>query len=371
MDAATIRKALAERLGGHLAGDDILVNRDGVGLIIRLSPAKAAYALGIECHMIPDASRPADHPRVDGRPRLGLWLEGASERLGKRLSLNLEADTGDAQFDHKVYIHSHAPIPIVKQVLTSPESRAPALSLLEAGWSKLVIDARAGLIAARKRVGAQHESTLYEQLDQAIGHLVRLARGLPRFVGDRIWRTRVIDVAAPLVGLAILVAGAALLTWGMYAYPLEESGHTFAAAGYGLALWPIVALLVFLLARKGAEGLGTWFSCMLTLLVGLPLFASGSMLVVNGRLDQGVAEVHDALIVRKDTRSEGEKTSYYLYAKDQGTPPDAEGTEMHVGREVYEAAQVGGNVHLVIMPGRLGYPWLHSLAVLPPETPAP
>lgn len=371
MDAATIRKGLAGRLGGHLAGDDILVNRDGVGLIIRLSLAKATAALGIECHMLRDTGRPAAHPHVDGRPRLGLWLEGGSERLGKRLTLNLEADTGDAEFDHKVYIHSHAPMPVVKQVLASPESRAAVLGLLEAGWSKLVIDARAGLIAARKRLGAQHEDMLYEQTDRAIGRLVRLARALPRFVGDKIWRTRVIDVAAPLTGFASLVAGAVLLIWGMYAYPVEDSRHTFAAAGYGLALWPVFALLVFLLARKGAEGLGTWFSCVLTMLAGLPLFASGSMLVVNGRFDQGVAEVHDAEIVRKDTRRDDKKTSYYVYTKDPGLPSDAKGSELQVAREVYDAAQIGGSVHLVIMPGRLGFPWLHSLAVLPPETPAP
>jgi hypothetical protein len=371
MDVGPINKRIAERLGGRLAGDDILVNRDGIRLSVRLSLGKATYTLAIECSLLPDASWPAGHPRVQGRPRLGLWLEGGTERLGKRLSLNLEAETGDTEFDRKVYIHSHAPIPVVSQVLAAPETRAAVLGLLEADWHKLVIDARGGRIAVRGRADAKLVGTFPERVEQAIGHLVRLARALPAFEGSKFWRTRVVDVAAPLAGLLTLVTGALLVTWGAHDYPVDDTGHAFTAAGYGLALWPAVGLLVFLLARKGAEGLSTWFSCMLTMLLGLPLSGAGAMLVVNGRYDHGMAAIHEVEIVRKDTSRGSKKTYYHLYMRDWHTPPKPEGLEMQVDREVYESAQIGGSVHLDIMPGRLGYPWLHSFEVLPPAPPAP
>src|SRR5512133_2647795 len=117
MHEGATTKVLAEKLGGRLNGEtDIVVSREGIRLSIHMSLNKATWTIGIDCGLSPDAGRPADHPRVDGRPRLGLWFEGGRERLGKRLGLNLEAQTGDEVFDRRVYIHSHAPIPIVEQV---------------------------------------------------------------------------------------------------------------------------------------------------------------------------------------------------------------------------------------------------------------
>ena len=83
-DARGVVKGLAQQLGGRVVGEtDILVHRDGVPLSIRLS----RNTVGIDGRMLPDAARPPDQPRVDGRPRLGMWLEGGSDRLGKRLTV--------------------------------------------------------------------------------------------------------------------------------------------------------------------------------------------------------------------------------------------------------------------------------------------
>jgi hypothetical protein len=332
-----------------------------------MSLNKATWTIGIDGGLAPDAGRSEDHPRVNGRPRLGLWFEGRSERLGKRLGMNLEAQTGDEDFDRRVYIHSHAPIPIVEKTMASPESRAAVLGILDAGWSKLVIDGRGGRLGVRKSAKVGREGTFFADLDLAIGNMVRLARSLPRFDGDKYWRTRVVDVAAPIAGFATLVSGALLAVWGAHDYPLEDSTHAFEAAGYGLALWPVVALLVFLLARRGAEGLGTWATCMFSMLIGLPLLGAGTMLIANGRYDHGAEVVHTVEIVGKDARRGSKKTRYYVQTRDYRTPPLQEKVEMQVDRDIFDSAHVGGGMHLVFKPGRLGYRWLHSFEVVPPE----
>jgi hypothetical protein len=364
MHEGPVIKVLAERLGGRLLPDGAVgLSRDGVQLSIRMSLVKATWTVAVDCRMIPDQGRPAAHPRVNGRPRLGLWFEGASERLGKRLTLNLEANTGDEAFDRRVYIHSHAPIPVVTQVLAAPEARAAVLGILDADWEKLVIDAPHAMIGARKRVRVGGEAAFCDDLNRVASHLARLAKALPGFEGDKIWRTRIVDVAAPIAGFATLVCGAILTVWGAHDYPIEDSSAAFTAAGWGLALWPVLALLVFMVARKGAEGLGTWAACTLPMLVGLPLLAAGSMLVANGRYDRGEEMVQTVEIVHKESHRGSKSTRYYLYTKDYRDPPRQDRLEMQVEREPFEAAQVGGTLHLVFKPGRLGHRWLASLEV--------
>ncbi len=133
--------------------------------------------------------------RGDGRARAGvrplfvLRRETRLDRLGKRLGLCREIQTGDPVFDARVYVEADAIGGDVRAVLGDPAFRRAVLDLLDAGTHRVELDGK-GLAAAR--TCAEHGEPVVESRahreDRRAAH--GRAGALPLFGAGRVARRR-------------------------------------------------------------------------------------------------------------------------------------------------------------------------------------
>ena len=75
--------------------------------------------------------------REPAQPRLVVRREGAADRLGKRLQLNREVQTGDKTFDAAAYVESDESDRVVQRALGTATVRQCLVALLEAGLQSI------------------------------------------------------------------------------------------------------------------------------------------------------------------------------------------------------------------------------------------
>lgn len=89
----------------------------------------------------PLVSTPIQHAPMAIRP-MGILLrpETPQDREAKQQGVVAELQTGDAQFDHEVFIDTKSPAQTVFHVLSSPALRAGVRALLAEGFGRVLID---------------------------------------------------------------------------------------------------------------------------------------------------------------------------------------------------------------------------------------
>jgi hypothetical protein len=294
-------------------------------------------------------------------PRVALRKETGFERFGKRIGLNLEVETGDAEFDGRAYVDSEAPRDDVAAVLADARVRRGALALLDAGCSEVVFAESSHAVVAFWPAYAM-TAISPEALQAASRHLLEAADGLPpspqvdaEAPGARVRWLEIVYVLLGCLGLGF--GSATLALW-----PPLEPRMTAAAAGLaGLA----TAVLVGLAARS-LKGRSDALPRLCVALVGAvmlgPGLAVGALNVANGCLD--ATSVEHAADVEASYRTSGGRGGLKHYVKVASWMPGEPPRTLEVTRRQFDSIQATKRVLVRVGGGRLGYEWLRSVEPL-------
>ena len=147
-DAERRFRALGEALGARGKNGAVLeLEMDGRSFVLELRTSRVGK-------VVLEIETPGVTPQASAaRLSVVVRRETSIDRLGKKLRINREVQTGDAAFDAAAYVESDAPDADVERVLGSAEVRRRAYALLEQGFSKVVLPTGAGPLVATRDTG--------------------------------------------------------------------------------------------------------------------------------------------------------------------------------------------------------------------------
>ncbi len=351
--------ALGKTLGAESTAGTLRVTAEGRTFVMLLRHGRSGKA-GLEVETAAVSS--ADEAPASGGPRGRLPIvirrETSIDRLGKKLRINREVQTGDAAFDAAVYVESDAPDEDVERVLGEARVRQHALALLDQGFSAVTIDERAGrLVAARDPGGEGLDAA---SLRAACGELATVAEAVPappkRFAPPALW------LAGPMTAVVSAVSafvGFYLVSWARAAYYPLGYGASVVGGCLGLFAWLFALPAVGALVRGRSVSFRLFGACFCLLLFAMPLSGAGLAVALNARMDQGAPALHHARVQSKGSRTYKQTTSYFVSLS--GLSEETASVELPVERDVYAAVREGEDVVVEVGRGRFGWLWLKGI----------
>ncbi|MFN0253890.1 MAG: hypothetical protein ACKV2T_43905 [Kofleriaceae bacterium] len=294
-----------------------------------------------------------------------LHAESAADRAFKAMGIANEIQTGDEEFDKKVYVtcdHPH-----VATVLTeSKELRDTIRAMLEAGYSKVFFD------GTRLRADRQADYVPTTR-DLQMLHAVwtaswKLSDAPPSRFGDRfLWKALLVEgVIWSVAGYAI---GATVeLFWA------KEDYHLDRAAVWKLGLitsgvaFAILLLVIALWMRGSSRGHRIIVESAIVLLLALPISSIQVVSDTNRSFDGSAPVIIDTTYseceIREHRGRRGRRSySYHLYLNGPATLP----SKIETTRELCDAAiysmNRNRNVQIAIGKGRWGLTWYRWIKV--------
>lgn len=299
-------------------------------------------------------------------------MEGMFTGLCKSLGIITEYQTGDVNFDKKVYLACDHPV-LLQQLADSSQSREIILELLgrrmfNSVWSDGSI---LWTSASSDKEPSEHVIQRMLQLAASLQPVCQAATSqkTPFF-----WRFLWVEA---LVWSLFGYAASALLEnrFSHHDYHLYYSD----IVKYGLitaaVLLVILMLIIRLALRKSSRGHTILAESFFVLLLALPLCGMQLISDVNRYFDSAEAQQSEALIGSVYTKSgRGRKnffeplTTYHLKLE---TPPVLFNRQVpekiEVTEDLYNVAASGKLLRLRVKPGFLGLPWYEQLVIHKPD----
>ncbi len=299
--------------------------------------------------------------RFKARSPVPLRLDPESwfDRLCKWAGLAVEHQTGDRDFDDAVYVRCASP-EVARRFLADPARRAAALALLRVGFTSVEFDGGDAVAYWANFDTAAHPHP--GPADEAAGHLMRLADGLPGPDPDK--------VAARgdpgLVNAVFLWLGAglyaALFVAAFVAPPVRIAPLLWAALALYVPLYLGFGWVAAWLLRGAATSHDRWAALMCGALFLLAGGSVGAVAAVNSGFDGGAVQGRGGVVTGKRV-SGGRSRSYHasVPAWDGGGVID-----FSVSRSEYDNITAGrSRIELTTGPGLLGIEWIRSRRVVP------
>ncbi len=287
------------------------------GVASKADPDVPLTAL-VGAHETPDAKAGlhgvvgrADAPQVTVSRLASIVMrpKTSSDRLGLTLGLQRQHESGDSEFDERVYVESYASPELIKALIASGEVRRGVLRMLDHGFRSVEF----------YTPNAQLEATIFNPLPDTYGALesvgdtlVSIARGLPRIAlggasEDVIEKPVANPLIKPTAGhrtlgtwedvlpfrvlMAVLLIniGAMLFSNSLQVQPLSSRIHELGLfGGYGfLTAWMLVVILRYRSTSTGLRTILTWF---VTLCVSALWLLPQLVTIGNSVLDRSVAQ---------------------------------------------------------------------------------
>ncbi len=292
-------------------------------------------------------------PRIYARRETGL------DRLGKRLGLNRETQTGDAGFDARVYLETDDPEALVQRALGSAEARAAVEALLA-----MQPYVRLGPDAAAVRVGG----TLgvmppREEVERALEALSALVTAVPaidprdlpapsRRPGDVMATVAFAAFVVTLFGLYVLPIG-----YVDYRSPLLPADQDKAASVMGL-VWLLLIPATWLRVRGHSRSFRNFLTVVLCSVPALLVLGPEVLFLANAAFDGSDAVAREAMIVRRH-RGGGKVEHRYLDVRWWDEPHRV--VEMQVSAATFRGLNTGDLMTLQTHAGAFGWPWTERL----------
>lgn len=329
-------------------------HHDGMPYFVRLSRTKAK----IRRFSIGAALR---------TPWFRLTPEGGLDRFFKTAGIACEAESGDPEFDQRVYVAGDHPA-IHELLRRSGEARAAIQEAFAAGFSTVHGDGVSlWLDHPDGREPRPDELQLLARLRAALVEL----ESHP-MIGLRdpfLWKT--IAIEGVLWSIAAYAAGGVI-----EAVANKEDYHLHRAPliGYGL----LVALLFFALVFSAvllflwgsSRGHRLVIESAILLALSLPVLGVQAVSDVNRGFDRAEPSVVTRTIARAEHRRSRRSSSYYIYL---APAPAGQGPALpdriRVARATYARASAGRLAEVHVAPGFLGLPWYREILIL--RGPAP
>jgi hypothetical protein len=298
-----------------------------------------------------------------------LTREGVGDRVFKFLGVSTEVQTGDEEFDRKIYVAGDHPA--LRKLLSEDAAlRQRILALFRKAAKRIFCDGRHLWVEA-----ADDGDASDAEIQELHGIYLAVKHASPArghwLLDPFLWTAVAIEA---LVWSIALYGVPAFVEQMYYQEVLGQSRRYFdfwALTKPGLlvagAAFVVLFCLIILLLRGSSRGHRILVESFLVLLVGLPLSAMHAVSDFNIQRDTSPEQVLEYRVVEKfSTRSTGRGhrvRSYHLKLEPVtvGAPP-MRGT-LSVNLSTYNAAREGGAVNFTSRAGRLHVPWITRVEV--------
>lgn len=283
-----------------------------------------------------------------------LRAETNTDRLGKRLKINREHQTGHVRFDESVYIESDAPDQLIALTLQSEPLRHWVLALFSQGFNQLTLYGPDCILSLEQQP-AQRETFSSSQLTKLIQTAESTLAQLPHvYIRDHeLPKHRFADTGW-FVLLCITGLNCLLLILSLTSYIPLSLNLLFATLAISAALWValVPALIIFLRGRPGSfNNVIAW---LVALLVALPINLYLGARTLNAVADPNPPILKKAIV--QDTWLSGKRNSQCNIAFQ--ILPERESLSFEIPCERYYRTALGNRAMLTISPGLFGQPWL-------------
>jgi len=294
-----------------------------------------------------------------------LHAESAADRAFKALGIANEVQTGDVEFDRKVYVtcdHPH-----VATVLTESSAlRRAIVAMLDAGYRRIVFDGSA--VRADRRSRDEPTEDDLAALKALRDASARLSDAPASRTGDAfLWKAFVVEgVIWSIAGYAI---GAAL-DLAIHREDFHLSSGRLWELGLLVALAAFAALIVVIVLwmRGSSRGHRVIVESVFVLLLALPITGMQAVADTNRTLDRAAPAIVERTYTRCETRRHrGRRSTHYSYhlhlaPEGQGDGP-ALPNEIEITHALCTAAQGSGPVTIAVNPGRWGVLWYRWIRI--------
>lgn len=295
-------------------------------------------------------------------PRIYARRETAIDRVGKRLGLNREVQTGDPDFDAKVYLETDESDALVQRAMGSPAMRL-AVGALVAGAQPYV---RLGPGAIAQRLGSDWGPVPKpDELAQALRALSTVAVAAPRIDPA--------DLPAPSrgrgdVAATAAVAAFAVALFGVYVLPIGYADYRSPLRGEDqdvvakamLLVWFALVPATWWWVRGHSRSFRNFLTVVLLSWIPLLTLGPGAIFLANAIFDRGPTTTHEVAILRRRVTSR--KVDHrHLYVRWWDAPHDE--VDLEVSAATFRGIHTGDLVTVRARPGAFGWPWAESIAL--------
>lgn len=301
--------------------------------------------------------------RVEAHSPEGLQFDEETwfDRMCKSLGIAREHQTGDREFDERVYVRG-ALDRFTEEYLSDGRKRLAILALLRAGFTQVRLTGTAA--EAEWHGFSPGPDTNPDLAREAAELLFQLAERVPDFNPNR--GGQPVDVG---LAWAVVLWVAAALYAGLFACaflmpPVHIGTLVWPALLTFLGAYPVFGWVSAYLLRGQSTSHDRWAALMGLGLVLLGVGSVGAVAAANAVGDPGEPTTRE-LVVSSKRASRGKSTSYYV-----SVPAwDGAGTiEFAVSREQYDLTVQGKTrLELTTGPGRLGIEWIKARRYVTPR----
>lgn len=291
------------------------------------------------------------------------------DRFFKYIGLSVEFQTGDKEFDERIYMASDS-LSLNKHIASDEELKKLIVELSKLGFKQIVVD------------GSYFKIKLSKEQNFDNTHLANGVRIYKALLGiEKKWRGNFSDPFAwkylftECIVWSIGVYGFISLyafyfgEWYFYIdiYPLIELGLIYSSAACLFLIF-----LVFYFFRESSRAHRIILESALVLIAGVPAAATGLLSDLNIYLDQNKTTTIELLIEDKTTyvvsrsRGTGTTTYYYLHLQQKNNYRFYQIPKtLSVPSELYDRAVQGQYLTIEVSPGRYKFPWFKRMQFHP------
>lgn len=299
---------------------------------------------------------------LDQLPQIVLRVENKRDRLGKRMRLNREVQTGDARFDKLVYVESDADQAVIDAILTKPEVRQIVINLLELGCTRVALNYLNNPVEIAWTDGLESNPLAKVEVTELLEYLTSLVNELPPFASVKPVRGLARGGWLLLTNLLVFIAMIPLVA--IAATLFDTFG--FDVWGHGILLALVTGLIMtaatFIRVRGRSHALRTLFWGSLMVVIGYPLFFTYGLTLINGNFS-GPDQERTTEVVRKGHSSSEGSTTYYVRVAPW--PPHTRPIKLKLDQSDWDQLAEGLPVIVRYREGCLGYEWF--VGVSPPR----
>ena len=292
--------------------------------------------------------------------------ESRADRLFKAIGIANETQTGDPEFDRRVYVtcdHPH-----VATVLTETAAlRHAILAMFDDGYHRILFDGTVVWADCKSNQGPADRDV--ELLKAVWLASTRLSDAPAGRTADRfLWKALVVE------GVIWSLAGYAI-GGGLEAVFSRADVHVFpsqlwtTAMAVALAAFAALLMVIVVWLRGSSRGHRVIIESALVLLVAMPLTSVQVVADTNRALDRSAPTIVEHQFERCETRRHrrrrgGVSYSYHLHLiPGADTAGPALPSEIEIAQSLCRAAVTPGPVKIGIGRGRWGIPWYRSITI--------
>ena len=304
--------------------------------------------------------RGESRPLIESPAPLTLRSEKKLDRTGKRLGLNREIQTGDAEFDQLVYLEVEAPDALVLAALSDPITRAGVMKCLALGASEIVLEQTGNLRLTLPLTSA--DLITPPRIAALLDTLGAAAEAIPPLQGEGRHRSSV-GVIPTVAVLGTLAAWPLFYLVDWLWKPIQSDLYWTAVFG-GLLLWLVSIPILARILRGRSTSLRDLATSVIALALGFPLGGTDLLLTLNAVLDGSRPEEH-ATQVTKLRRRSGKNSAYFVTVS--SWHPGEATIEIQISDSVYNRLAAHQRVVVTTRKGLFG--WERMTTIAPATSP--